>query len=706
MASRGTVITNGAARRPQGSALAAGPGDARTDRRRQWIAGALLVLAVGLAYWPVTRAGFIWDDDDYIINNPTLLDASGLARIWASPGATPQYYPLVFTTFWCEHALWGLSPLGYHLVNVALHAGASLVLWRLLRRLSVPGAMLGALLFALHPVHVESVAWVTERKNVLSGLLYLLSAWAYLRFDPPAGDAKRRWRWYAASMALFVAALLSKTVTCSLPVAIGLVLWWKRPKLTLGALWPLAPMLAIGACFAGLTVWMEKQHVGAQGLDWQLSAAQRVLIAGRALWFYAAKLAWPAKLTFIYPRWSIDPAKWMQWLYPASAAALVATLWLTRRRVGKGPLVAVMFFGVSLVPALGFINVYPMRYSYVADHFQYLASIGLLALGAAAIGPILRRLLRASAVALAVLLLAWPIALGVLTARQARIYRDLGTLWTDTLAKNPGSAMAHVSLGVYYYSQGQLERAMEQYRASLAIRDDMDETHASVAAVLDDWGRHGEALTHRQRAVELRCDKGVYHAFLAGTLTRLGRLDEALAAAQQAVQMSPQLPVGYENLAVVLMRQAKPDQAETALREGIARGAESPGVRLALAQTLVQQDRRADALRELEASLRLTPNHAPTLHAAGVLWLEAGQPGPAIEAFSREIEAVGDQPEALRQLGNALATAGQWAQAAEAYERALPALGNDPDLHNNLAVALEHLNQPERAAEHYRKSRH
>jgi len=270
--------------------------------RRLWLAPALLLvgLTVG-AYIPAMHGGFIWDDDDYVQDNPTLRSLAGLGQIWFQPGATRQYYPLVHTTYWLEYRLWGLDPTGYHVVNVILHALSAVVVWRILSRLQVPGAWAAAALFALHPVHVESVAWITERKNALSGAFYLSAAWAYLRYE-----AARRPRWYGAALVLFAAALLSKTVTCTLPAALLLVLWWKgqtpmrRPAVALG------PFFVLAGTMSAVTVWMERHSVGAWGPEWDLSLVERGLIAGRALWFYAATLLVPLDLAFIYLRWAID----------------------------------------------------------------------------------------------------------------------------------------------------------------------------------------------------------------------------------------------------------------------------------------------------------------------------------------------------------------------------------------------------------------
>ena len=223
----------------------------------------LIVLITLLAYIRAMRGGYVWDDETHVTHNLTLRTLDGLRKIWLKPGTVPQYYPLVHTTFWLEYNLWHLHPFGYHLVNVLLHSFNAILLLFILRYLRVPGALLAALLFALHPVHVESVAWITERKNVLSGLFYLSSFLAYLRFynltaDPlphsssssvlhPISDQESHlWRYYALSLFLFICALLSKTVTSSLPAAILLVLWWKRNRLRWRDVSFLIPFFVLG----------------------------------------------------------------------------------------------------------------------------------------------------------------------------------------------------------------------------------------------------------------------------------------------------------------------------------------------------------------------------------------------------------------------------------------------------------------------------
>ncbi|HOW90395.1 MAG TPA: hypothetical protein PL037_08930, partial [Elusimicrobiales bacterium] len=366
-------------------------------RLRRPLAAALLILMTVLAYLPAIRhGGFIWDDEDNVTGNSLLRSASGLRDIWTkvgeNEGGTIQYYPLTYTSFWLEHRLWCLWPSGYHLNNVLLHGLNAVLLWIILLRLRVPGALLAAAVFALHPVNVESVAWITERKNVLSGLFYFLSLLSFIRFfglaDSPEEKPSSRLAGgrssYYLGLALFACALASKTATVTLPAAILLLIWWRTGRLGWKNVSLTAPLFLLAFLSGLVTLYVEKYPGGAMGGEWDLSAVEHILLAGRIVWFYAGKLLWPQPLMLIYPRWEISQAAWAQYLFPLSLAAVTALLWLVRKRTGRGPLAAVSFFIVTLAPLLGFVDVQYMRLSYVADHFQYLAGLGPIVLSSAA----------------------------------------------------------------------------------------------------------------------------------------------------------------------------------------------------------------------------------------------------------------------------------------------------------------------------------
>ena len=575
---------------------------------REWHAiwlGAFLVALMLIVYLPALRAGFNWDDDAYVTNNLTLRNVQGLSQIWGRLTATPQYYPLVYTSFWLEYHLWGLNPLGYHVVNVLLHTLAAILLWRVLVRLQLPGAWLAAGIFAAHPVAVESVAWVTERKNVLSGVFYFGAALAYLRWHDARttdhrNDGLGSFVIYVLSLALVICALFSKTVTASLPAALLLVMWWKHGRIAGRDVWPLLPFFVAGGALGLVTAWLERTHVGANGPEWALSFWDRCLIAGRALWFYAGKLFWPANLTFIYPRWQIDPGIWWQWLFPAAAIALVMILWSVRTRIGRGPLAAVLFFAGTLFPALGFANIYPMRYSFVADHFQYLASAGLIVLATAG----LIRLFRP--VPLAAVLV--PLLLAVLTWKQSAIYADQKTLWLDTLAKNPAGWMAHNNLGTVLESEGRIDEALSHYEDAVRLKPDHAEAHNNLGNTLYKKGRTDAAINEYRQAIRLKPDYAIAYGNLGTALGATGRNDEAMKQLQESIRLDPRDGRAHYNFGIVLYKNNQADASIRDLREAVRLLPDYPNARINLGIALGSTGRLDEAIDQFQEAIRLKPD--------------------------------------------------------------------------------------------------
>jgi tetratricopeptide (TPR) repeat protein len=597
-----------------------------------------------VSYIPATRGDFIWDDDMYVVNNQALRSAEGLYKIWLIPGGVPhtQYYPLTLSLFWLEYHAWGLDPIGYHWVNVGLHALNALLLWVILLRLSVPGAWLAAAIFAIHPVHVESVAWITERKNVLSGFFYLAALLAYLRFALGDGSTRAtgsRWGWYILSLILFLAALLSKTIACSLPAALFLLLWWQRGRLAWRDVVPLVPFFAVGIGLGLTTVWMEKVVLGVRGWEFDLSLGERCLIAGRALWFYTSKLLWPQQLTFIYPRWHIDTGVWWQYLFPIAALLVAGVLWAQRRRWGSGPLVGVLFFAGTLVPALGFFDVYPMRYSFVADHFQYLASIGLIALAAAIASQQGGRLhfgLKPVGSALAGGLL---LVLAILTWEQCGVYANLKTLWTDTIEKDPECWMAHENL----------------------------------AYILGEEGKPREAVRHLLIGLRLYPHNAPAYYSLGTFYLRLGNIPEAQRCFAKALEQEPRYALAHQNLAGLLIQSGELKGGVDHLARALALDPNSSSNHFNLGTALAALGRLDEARHHLQRALDLDPNQAEIALSLGVVLIRTGDVTGAVESFRHAVKLKPGMPRYrfYLALGLKLASdeAGCAAQLAEARNR-------------------------------------
>ncbi|MGD8395562.1 MAG: tetratricopeptide repeat protein [Candidatus Eiseniibacteriota bacterium] len=646
-----------------------------------WLAALALLVLVLVAYLPVLlHATYVWDDARYVIDNPTLRSVEGLGRIWTEIGATIQYYPLVFTTFWVEYQLWGLAPTGFHLVNILLHALGALLLWRVLRHLDLRVAWIGAALFALHPMQVESVAWIAERKNVLSGALYMGALLAYLRFAMPQGrggagldapSAPRRDRWwlYALSLLLFVLAMTAKTVVCSLPAVIVLVLWWQR-VLDRRHLLQLAPMFLVGAGLGLLTIWMEKHSVQAVGAAWELTLAERVLIAGRALWFYAGKLLVPRPLSFNYVRWAIDSGAWWQWLFPLGWLALLAVLAALGRRLGRAPLVAGLVFTGTLFPALGFIDVYPMRYAFVADHFQYLAGVALLVPLAAVLDRWLGRpaggALRRHGWAVPVLAL-----LVVLTMQRGTAFRDRETLWRDTLRKNPDSFLAHCNLGGLLLEQGHREEALAHLERAVRLEPDMHEAHGSLGKTLVELGRIDEGIVQYREAIALKPEMAWAHQALGSAQAAAGRHEAALDCFERAREIDPGLAGIDYNLGTALARLGRLDAARTAFYAALAGHPDDPRTHLNLANVLVESEELEDAIAHYREAIRLAPDYGAAHRNLALTLARTGDSQGAIDHFWLALRADTGDVVAHFELARLLERTGRTDGAITEYRRTL-----------------------------------
>ncbi len=610
---------------------------------------ALLLPALVLAaYASALGGGFIWDDDAHV-TRPELRSVQGLWRIWTEVGATQQYYPVLHSAFWLEHRMWGDGALGYHLVNVVLHLSACGLLYLLMRRLALPGALLAASVFAVHPVCVESVAWVSEQKNTLSAVFYFSAALAYLRFD-----SQRRVRWYLAGLGLFALALLSKSVTATLPAAILVVLWWKRGRLSLKAdVFPLLPWFAMGAGGGALTAWVERTFVGARGAAFSLGAPERLLVAGRASWFYLGKLVWPTDLVFIYPRWTLDRHDPGQYLFPLGAVALLGGLFLLRGR-SRGTLAAALLYVGTLFPALGFVDVYPFVFSFVADHFQYLAAAIAIGAIAAALASAVARLaprMYPAAFAGGVVLVG---LLAFLSWRQCGNYRDVETLYRSVLARNPDSWLAHDNLGVVLVQKGMPQEAVAHYREAIRLNPTYPEAYNNLGNLLAKAGRFAEA-------------------------------EEAYAGALRA---RPSFAAAEYNWGYALNQAGRYSLAEAHFRNAFRLGANHAGVHYGLANALANSGRLPEAVLEYRQALAMKPDFAEAHANLGLALAEQGQFQEAIPEIEEAIRIRPEYAEAHAYYGLALSGSGLPERALSEYEEALRRGPDSADIHYQMGMVL------------------
>jgi tetratricopeptide (TPR) repeat protein len=473
----------------------------------------------------------------YLVNNPLIKASDGLRRFWSTTQFT-DYYALSNTSFWLEWRLWGNHATGYHVTNLLLHTVNALLIWCVLARLGVRGAWVAALVFALHPVNVMSVAWISERKNVLSLMFALLSVLAFLRWEEV-----HKWHWYGLAMGGFALALLSKTAIVMLPCALLLCLWWRHGRVKLGDVAAVAPFFVLSLAMGLVTVWFERQHGIGEHIVRDDNLAARLAGAGWAVWFYLGKALWPVNLSVIYPRWRIDSASALSWLPLAALVIGFAILWRRRDRWGRGPLFALGYFVMMLVPILGFFDIGFMSYSLVADHWQYAALPGVIALVCAGAAKTDRRgLLVCGTVVVAALL-------AVMTFRQTQIWHDDEMLWGSAIARNPNAWMAHNNLGNALLKRGLPVEAALEYAETIRLQPDYANAHYNLGIVLYQRGDYATAAGEFRETARLKPRSAEAYNNLGAALVQLGRTNEAVAEFETASQIAPRWAEPKDNLA-------------------------------------------------------------------------------------------------------------------------------------------------------------
>ena len=663
---------------------------APATRRRNWAAGALLVVLVFVAYLPVWRGGFIWDDDFHLTENACVRGPLGFKAIWTSSAS--YYYPLVTTSFWLGHKLWGLNATAFHLVNIAVHAGCALLLWRLLRRLNVPAAWLGAAAWALHPVQVESVAWITELKNTQSCFFYLAAALFFLEWrerratEASAHGANTR---YALAIVCAVLAITSKTSTVMLPVALGFGWWWLERRWRWSMLLWLSPFFVVSFGASAWTIWEQRFHSGALGPEWDQSALERCLIAGQAAWFYLGKLFWPSPLMFIYPRWQIDLARVASYVPALSAVCVLSLLWLDRHRRWRPGFFAAAYFVALLFPVLGFFNIYFFRYSFVADHFQYLASIGPIVFVTAAIGtgiaklPTQRSVLLQTVAATAVV-----VALGAMTFKQTHVYRDADTLWRDALRHNSRCWLAEINLGKEADKTGRTDDAIDHYQRALALYPQYPEMQNLLGNTLWKRGRAAEAEACYRYALLLKPDYAEPCTNLGVIALDREKPDTAARYFRRALSLDPQSTEAHNGLGNALLRLGRANEAVGEFTAAVALNPQFSTAHYNLGNALTQLGRTTEAIESLRIAIRLDPKSAEAQNNLGVVLYNAGRYAEAITCFEAVVALTPNDDAARNNLGNALRGSGRISEAAATYRRALEVNPKSLRAQKNLAAIL------------------
>ncbi len=646
-----------------------------SPRGRVLIFAVVLTAVTILAYRPAWHGGFLWDDDDYIIKNELLTAPDGWQRIWFSLDSPSQYFPFTYSTFRIEHALWGLNTTGYHWVNLLLHVGSALLVWAVLARLRVPGAWLAAAIFALHPVQVESVAWITERKNVLMGFFFLLTLLAWIVFVDER--TRRPWLFYCLALVCYVLALSAKATACTLPAALFLILWLQKKPITMRRVIQILPFVVLGIGMGLLAVWWERYHQGTnRGLFTFLSPIERILLASRAIWFYLSKIFWPSNLTFIYPRWNISPANLIDYIWLVAGIAACVVIYFLRRYVGRGVEGAAAFFVATLSPVLGFVMLFTFRYTFVADHYQYLACIGPIALASAGIVNLSDKFAQYRGVIVSVALLVVA-SLGTLTWRQAATYTDIETLWRTTLARNPECWMAQTNLGLVLLQKGEIDDGIAHYRSALQMQPDSWDAEYNLGTALLGKGQVDEAILHCEKAVAMRPTDPDAQVSLGDALFQKGRIDEAMAHYQKAITVHPDHFLARYSLGHALLEKGELDSAIQVCRSALLLRPWDADCQTTLAIALEEKGNPAEAIQHYQNALEFAPQSISTL--TNLAWLLATsqdaslRDGPKAVELAKQADRLvgGTNALVLRTLAAAYAENGEFANAIRTAQSAM-----------------------------------
>ncbi len=647
------------------------PENAHRERRcPRWAFALFLATLVLAIYFRVFSAGYIWDDEAHLTENACIVGPLGFVQIWTTANAV--YYPLVLTTFWLVHRFAGLNPLPYHLLNVSLHLLAALLLWRVLKKLNVRGAWLGATLWAVHPVLVQSVAWITEMKNTQSAVFYLLAILFYL----DATSRRELFRsYYGLALLCFLAALTSKPSTVILPLVLLLADWWRSERSIASSLKRLFPFVLLSLAASAWTIWEQRFHSGAIGPEWQLNWLTRLLVSSKAVWFYLGRIVWPHPLIFIYPRWQIATSSLISYLPLLGLAAVTVLLFSLRQRWKRPLIFAGAYFVVALLPVMAFFNVYFFRYSFVSDHFQYLASMGPLALAGAGIIFLRDRNFYLACLVSGVLV----ILLAFLSFQQTAKYHSVFTLYPSILKDNPKCWMADYNLGVALKDDGKPDQAIDYYRAAIAQKSDYIDAYYNLARALLVQGKISEAVQAYQSALIFAPNDAEIRNNYGSALRTMGAVAEAEKQYREAISLAPRNAEAQINLATLLLTSGRAGEAKSELEDARARLPDQPEIAATLGNVLLQGGQVSAATQAFDAALELSPENITALN--GLTWLLATTPQVADRDGRRAVIlgqranqlSGGSRPSVLHALAAAYAEAGQFELAVATAKRGISA---------------------------------
>ena len=637
----------------------------------------LIITAVFAVYIQAFGGGFIWDDQIFIVENRFLLDLDGLWSIWFTTDMSSQYYPLASSIFWIERHIFGLNPVGYHALNITFHSLNALLVWTLCTRLNIRGAFVIALFFALHPVHVDSVAFVNELKNLVSALFYLFALLCFLSFE----DTGKK-HWYALTLIAFILALFSKTIAGTLPAALLILRWMRYRDINFNYITKLVPFFVISILFAFVTITQEIENTG---VNIGLSFFERVLVAGRGSLFYVLKLIYPANLSFIYTRMEPNTTNIYEWAYPLGVIAVFIVLLLFNRKLSRAPAAAVALFLVTIFPALGFVDINFFNFSYVADHFQYLASLSIIALIVAVACRLIEKLPAPTAYIAATVTVS---LLALLTWNRAGMSANHEALWRDTIKKNPASWVAHNSLGSILFARGSVKESIDEFQQSIRLNPGNEKARNNLGNALTEAGHFDKAITQYRVALSITPDNALTLTNLGINYTLQGNFDEAVINFERSIEINPYDSNAFYNYALALTRLARDAGAERAYLKAIELNPEETNSRNNLANIYMDKNNLERAERLYNEVVEIIPEHARALNNLGIIMSLKKEDEKALTYFERAVKAGADYDDAHFNMAITLEDLGRPTQAKERYRIVLKLNPSYAESNNNIGSIL------------------
>ena len=648
------------------------------------LGGTILILLAGWwVYQPALHGGWLWDDLVDVVQNPVIHDPAGWWKIWLAPVGW-HFFPLKSTVQWAQWQSWQHHTTGYHVTNLALHLAGAFLLWRVLSRLGVRNGWLGALLFTVHPLAVESVAWIAELKNTLSLPLLLLAALAWLDYD----EAGRE-RDLVRSIIFFAAAMLAKTSVVMFPVVLLFHGAWRHGRLGRRTLLGSLPFFAVSAGLGFVTVAFEgRQHPAVLALMPAYGAVSRLAGAGGAIGFYLLKALVPTGLSPVYAEWPLATPS-PEWFLPWLALVVVSGLiWARWASWGRPAALGLGFFLLNLAPVLGFV---PMAYhhiAWVADHFVYLPLLGLAGLAAAAADGVERHLAGRAIGVVPTLGIAAAAVLAATAHRYAAVFHDEESLWTHAVTAQPDAWLAHHNLAYLLARTQRTSEAVEHYRIALQLKPGNADGANNLGNALLAQDRGPEAIAAYEQAIRARPDFAEAHANLGNALARSGRRPEAIAACTRALALDPGCLPAEVTLGDLLAQDGLPAEAAQHYAAALRLHPDDPVVLNNQGTVLLQLGRSVEARAHYEKAVQLAPDYVAARVNLGYAMSDAGRIDDAATQWKEALRLASDNLAALAGLGDLLVKSGRPSEAEARYRSALLVQPDDAELHNNLAYAL------------------